>query len=158
MALSPTDLTDLAGRATLPPTEGWGRRLMRGAMAVFYGVAGVVHLSSPAAFLPIMPAVIPFPEAVIVVTGVCEIAGAFGLLTRRWRWWAGVMLAVYAVAVFPANLKHAFLGVNVPQLPSSWWYHGPRLLAQPILVWWALFAGGVTGWPFRRAGQGAEKR
>jgi uncharacterized membrane protein len=60
------------------------------------------------------------------------------------------MLALYAICVFPANIKHAFYGVDVPQLPSSWWYHGPRLLAQPVLVWWALYAGGVVDWPFRR--------
>ena len=60
------------------------------------------------------------------------------------------MLALYAVCVFPANIKHAFEGIDVPQLPHSWWYHGPRLLAQPVLVWWALFAAGVTDWPFGR--------
>ena len=29
-------------------------------------------------------------------------------------------------------------------------YHIPRMFAQPIIVWWALWAGGVTDWPFRR--------
>ncbi len=59
------------------------------------------------------------------------------------------MLALYAVCVFPANIKHAFYGIDLPQLPSSWWYHGPRLLAQPVLVWLALFAGGAVTWPFQ---------
>jgi hypothetical protein len=31
-----------------------------------------------------------------------------------------------------------------------WLYHGPRLLLQPVLVWWALYAGAVTDWPFGR--------
>lgn len=34
----------------------------------------------------------------------------------------------------------------------GWWYHGPRLALQPVLVWWALFAGGVVTWPFARRG------
>jgi hypothetical protein len=52
------------------------------------------------------------------------------------------------VCVYPANLYHAFGHVVVEGLPSSWWYHGPRLLFQPVLVWWALFSGNVISWPF----------
>jgi hypothetical protein len=69
-------------------------------------------------------------------------------LTAATRRWAGIGLAAYAVCVFPANLYHAFWNVQVPPLPSSWWYHGPRLLLQPVLVWWALWAGEVIDWPF----------
>jgi len=32
----------------------------------------------------------------------------------------------------------------------SWWYHGPRLALQPLIIWWALWASGATDWPFRR--------
>jgi uncharacterized membrane protein len=62
-------------------------------------------------------------------------------------------MALYAVIVFPANLHHAFNNVTVLGLPSSWWYHAPRLLVQPVLVWWAFHAGGVIDWPFRSSGQ-----
>lgn len=123
---------------------------MRGIMVLFYAAAGVVHVMAPDAFLPIVPAWVPEPRMVVIVTGFCELAGAIGLVTRRWRHLAGIMLALYAVCVFPANIKHAFEGIAVPQLPNSWWYHGPRLLAQPVIVWWALFCSGVIDWPFGR--------
>lgn len=126
------------------------RTVMRWTMAGFYLAAGIFHLLQAPAFLPIVPDWVPAPHAVILATGLCEIAGALGLMTRRWRWWAGVMLALYAVCVFPANIKHAMEGIDLPQLPSSWWYHGPRLAAQPVVVWWALFCAQVTDWPFRR--------
>jgi hypothetical protein len=29
-------------------------------------------------------------------------------------------------------------------------YHLPRLAAQPLLIWLALWASGATDWPFRR--------
>jgi uncharacterized membrane protein len=83
------------------------RYWMRWAMAVLYLCAGFIHLQSPDAFLPIMPNWAPAPREVILITGVCEIAGAFGLLTRSFRWWAAVALALYAICVFPANIKHA---------------------------------------------------
>jgi uncharacterized membrane protein len=88
---------------------------------------------------------------VILVTGFLEIAGAIGLLTRSWRRAAGIGLALYAICVFPANIKHALDGLPAGRIQLGWWYHGPRLALQPVLVWWALYAGEVIRWPFRRA-------
>ena len=33
-------------------------------------------------------------------------------------------------------------------------YHLPRLAAQPLIVWAALWAGGVTDWPLRWRARG----
>src|ERR1700760_1784083 len=96
------------------------RRAMRWTMAIFYAAAGVVHLTRPYAFLPIVPDWVPAAREVVLATGVCELAGAAALLTTRLRKASGVMLALYAVCVFPANLKHAFYDVQIPGLPASW--------------------------------------
>jgi uncharacterized membrane protein len=135
---------------------------MRWAMAIFYFVAGVLHMRRPEAFLPIMPDWVPAPREVILFTGACEIAGAVALVTRSLRWWAGVMLALYAGGVFPANIKHALYNVQLPGLPTSWWYHAPRLAFQPVLIWWALYSAQVLNWPFgrrlvRSSSAGSEK-
>ncbi|MDP3409043.1 DoxX family protein [Bosea sp. (in: a-proteobacteria)] len=119
-------------------------------MAAFYLAAGLLHLARPDSFLPIVPGWVPAPREVILLTGLAEIAGAIGLLVPRLRRAAGIGLALYALCVFPANIKHAFQGVALEALPSSWWYHGPRLALQPVLIWWALYAGGVIDWPWRR--------
>ncbi len=129
-----------------------GRTTMRWLMALFYFAAGVVHLTATDAFLAIVPGWVPFPRDVVLVTGGCEIAGALALLSVRLRKLAGIMLAIYALFVFPANIKHAIEDIHVAGLPSSWWYHGPRLLAQPVLIWWALFASGTINWPWTKAG------
>jgi len=123
---------------------------MRWVLAIFYAAAGIVHLSMPTIFLPVMPDWVPAPYQVILFTGVCELAGAAGLIVSRTRWLAGLMLGIYAVCVFPVNIKHALDGPAVFGLAYPWLYHGPRLLLQPVLVWWALYAGGVTDWPFAR--------
>jgi uncharacterized membrane protein len=124
------------------------RALSRWALATLYLAAGTLHLVMPTAFLPIMPDFVPFPVQVILVTGICEIAGAVGLLTRIFRRPAGIALAVYAVCVFPANIKHAVDDLTGGHGELGWWYHGPRLVLQPVLVWWALFGGEVVDWPF----------
>ena len=125
------------------------RRVLRYALVAVYGPFGVVHMAFTKAFLPIMPPVIPAPQTVIALTGACELAGAVGLLIPRTRKAAGIGLALYAVCVYPANIYHALAHRHVPPLPDSWWYHGPRLLFQPVFVWWALFAGGLIAWPWR---------
>jgi uncharacterized membrane protein len=134
---------------TLPTT----RAVMRAVLAAFYLAAGMVHLIAPDAFLPIVPDWVPLPRVIVLVTGLCEIAGSIALMTTRMRRLAGIMLALYALCVFPANIKHAIDGIHVPPLPDSWWYHGPRLALQPVLLWWALFCADVIDWPF-----GAKRR
>lgn len=123
------------------------RTIARVTLALFFGSAGIVHLVSPDAFLPIMPEIVPWPRAVIIVTGLCEIAGAIGLFHPGSCRWAGLGLALYAACVWPANFKHAFEGIAVAGLPTEWWYHGPRLLAQPLIMACALWVSGWLGKP-----------
>jgi len=126
------------------------RTVLRWLMIAFYAVAGVGHLLAPDGFLRIVPESVPFPREVILVTGLCELAGAAALAVPRLRRLAGIMLALYALCVWPANIRHAFEHIVVPPIPDSWWYHGPRLALQPVLIWWALFCSGAIDWPWRR--------
>lgn len=124
------------------------RIILRWLLAAAYLFVGYVHLRSPGGFIPIVPDWVPYPRETVLLTGVCEIAGAIGLMTRRFRYAAGIGLAAYAVCVYPANIKHAIEGVTVSGVKLGWAYHVPRLAFQPVIVWWALFAGGITRWPF----------
>ena len=129
------------------------RAVMRWILAAFYTIAGIAHLVVPDKFLAITPSWVPFAPAVIIITGVCEILGSIALLTHRLRQWAGIALAAYALCVWPANFKHVMDGVDLPYIASSWWYHGPRLALQPVIIWWSLYCAGAIDWPWRsRAG------
>lgn len=126
------------------------RRVLRLLLVAFYAAAGWLHLRSPDAFLLIVPPWVPEPRATVLLTGIAELAGAAGLLWPRTRRAAGWGLAAYALCVWPANLHHALAGIAVPGLPTSWWYHGPRLAAQPLIIAWALYAGGIIPGRARR--------
>jgi uncharacterized membrane protein len=131
------------------------RTALRWLLALFYFVAGVVHLRSPEGFLAITPHWVPFPHEVVAFTGIAEIAGAIGLLVPRttvsWaRPAAAIGLALYALCVWPANFNHALNNIAMNGETLSWWYHGPRLAAQPLIIWLALWVGEVTDWPFGR--------
>ncbi|WP_213879289.1 DoxX family protein [Pseudomonas sp. dw_358] len=123
-----------------------GLRLL---LAAVYLIAGFFHLYATAGFVAIVPDWVPWPATVVVVTGICEWLGALGLLLPRTRRLAGIMLALYAICVFPANLKHAFDHVATGGTVLGWGYHVPRLLFQPVLVWWPLWCTDVIRWPAR---------
>lgn len=141
---------DAAG-GVASPSFPLARAIMRWVLAAFFVAAGIAHLAVPDVLLTITPDWVPFAPQVIFVTGLCELAGAIALVTGVLRKWAALALALYTVCVWPANFKHAFDQVDVPHIWSSWWYHAPRLAFQPVIVWWALFAGAIVDWPFRRS-------
>lgn len=127
-----------------------GRTIARLVLSAVYALAGVAHLLRPGGFLAITPHWVPMPELVVAMTGVAELAGAIGLMIPRLRPAAGIGLALYALCVWPANINHALNDIPLGGAHLSWWYHGPRLALQPVIFWWALWASGVTDWPFRR--------
>lgn len=111
-------------------------------LAPLYLIAGCAHLLWPGAFAAQMPPAIPAPGLIIALTGLAEIAGAAGLFIPRTRALAGIMLALYAVCVYPVNINHAVHDLSTGT-GLGWAYHYPRLLAQPLICWWALVAGAV---------------
>jgi uncharacterized membrane protein len=123
---------------------------MRWVLAAFFAAAGYAHLAATDTLLAITPDWVPYAPQLIFITGLLEFAGALALVTRPLRTPAAIALALYTICVWPANIKHAVDGIDLAGLPSSWWYHGPRLALQPVLVWAVLFAGQLTDWPFRK--------
>lgn len=122
------------------------RTALRIVLAVFYAVAGYFHLVRPEPFLTVMPSLVPWPEAVVYWTGIAEIVGAFALvqpISLRLRRAAGIALALYALAVWPANINHFAMDMASEDGGLGLAYHVPRMFAQPVLIVWALWAGEV---------------
>ncbi|MCG2631628.1 hypothetical protein L6654_33870 [Bradyrhizobium sp. WYCCWR 13023] len=122
---------------------------MRVVLAIFYTAAGIAHLLAPDQLLAITPSWVPFQRQVIFSTGLFEVAASTALLVGVQRKSAGILMALYALCVWPANFKHAIEGIDLPYISSSWWYHVPRLAFQPVIIWWALFCSSAVSWPFR---------
>lgn len=130
-----------------PGVATWPAR-MRLAMALALLLAGVDHWANPQRYLPMMPPWIALHLELVLFTGGAEMAGAIGLLWRRTRRLAGVMLGLYFIAVFPANIHNAINGLAVEGLPEAGWYYWLRLPFQPLAIWWALYAAELICWPF----------
>lgn len=134
----------LVGFLGVPGLKDWTSS-MRWGMAAALVFFGMDHLLTPDRYLPMIPSVLPHPAEIVLLTGLCELAGAVGLLLPWTRRLVGIMLAIYFVCVFPANIKNAVEGVVVEGLPTASWYYWVRLLFQPMAIWWVLRASEVIG-------------
>ncbi len=120
--------------------------LLRALLAALYAFAGYMHFVRPYPFLSITPEWVPFSEAVIFWTGVAEVLGAIGLLqpfSKPIRQAAGIGLALYALCVWPANINHFAMDMARSDGGLGLAYHVPRMFAQPLVIWLALWVGEV---------------
>lgn len=122
------------------------KALFRILLAAFYGFAGYMHIANPEPFLAIMPSVLPFPEQIIWWTGVAEILGAAAIIQpfhKGLMQAGGIGLALYALCVWPANINHFILDMASDDGGLGLTYHVPRMVAQPVIIWLALWASDV---------------
>lgn len=133
---------------TLSPAQMLGRWVL----AVFLLVAGVGHFVSREAFSAQVPPVLPFPDFIVVASGVVEIALAMALLgLASNRAIVGWVVAFFFVLVFPGNLSQFFTRADAFGLDTDL-ERGIRLLFQPLLVVWALWCTGAwQTWRSNRA-------
>lgn len=97
--------------------------------ALFLGM-GVSHFVATDYFVGIMPPWLPWPRALVLFTGGCEIAGAAGLQIPRLRRAAGACLIVLLFAVLPANVQEASAAGR-----ATAWLRLPLQLVFVALVW-----------------------
>lgn len=148
MILAGTAAATVLGMLRVPTMGSWRAR-MRWGLAGALAFAGVHHLMTPDRYTRMIEPFLPFPEAIVLVTGLLEIAGAIGLLIPRTRHLAAVLLAVYFVAVLPANVSNIVNGIRFESLPTGEWYYWLRLAFQVPIIAWTLYVGGI--WPRREA-------
>jgi uncharacterized membrane protein len=101
-------------------------------LAAFFVVAGANHFLNPGPYLAMMPPYLPWPEGLIILSGITEIAGGLAILIAKVRRLAGWGLIALLVAVFPANVQvalHGWPGVQIPQ-----WTLWARLPLQGVLI------------------------
>lgn len=113
-------------------------RLGLSALAIFFVAAGTLHFLFPKPYLRIMPPVLPWPRALVAISGAAEIAGGLGLLFARFRRLTAYGLAALLVAVFPANIYMAAAHVSFPGVMGKLWVQWARLPLQIPLIYWAL--------------------
>jgi len=108
------------------------RSILRWLLGLCFVAAGMNHFIAPRFYLPIMPPFLPWPLALIFISGVAEILGGIGVLIPSTRKLAGWGLIALLIAVFPANLYAAFHGAG--SIPH--WILWTRLPFQLVFIAW----------------------
>lgn len=122
---------------SLLPLEPIHKRALRVLLAVAMGVVGVLHFTSPAGFVRIVPAFLPAPLALVYVSGAFEILGGVGLLVDRVHRAAAIGLIALYVAVFPANINMAVNDIAMGDGHIPAWALWLRLPFQAVFIAWA---------------------
>ena len=109
------------------------------ALGLAFLLAGAMHFIAPRSYLPMMPSYLPYPQQLIAISGLAEMAGGLGVLIPFVRRLAGYGLIALLIAVFPANLNMAIHHTQIPGLhvtPFMAWLRLPRQLPMMYWVWW----------------------
>ena len=76
-------------------------------LAFGYGIpfilVGIEHFRSPQKFVDIVPNYLPFALLLVYLTGIMEVAGGLGIIYPETRIMAGRFMALFLLAVYPAN-------------------------------------------------------
>ena len=117
-------------------------RYLLGAALIYAGVGHVTF--SRIAFQAQVPPWLPLdPDFVVLASGAVEIALGLGLIfIARYRKQIGWLTAAFFLAVFPGNVSQYLtqtdaFGLNTDEARAI------RLLFQPLLIVWALWATGA---------------
>lgn len=115
-------------------------------LAAFLLIAGVGHESfARREFQAQVPDWVPMnKDLVVVLSGIVELgmAGALVVLNRQ-RVLVGITIAIFLVLVFPGNMAQYLHHRDAFGLNSDL-ARGIRLLFQPVLILWALWATGAV--------------
>ncbi len=96
-----------------------------------------------------MPPFLPWPAALVLISGMAEIAGGAGILWPPTRKPAALGLIALLIAVFPANVYAVLHGMEVGGRPILPWILWARLPLQPLLIAWVYFASWKEPQPTR---------
>ena len=95
------------------------RVIVRVLFGAFFVVAGVTHFTNRDFFTSIVPPYLPWPELLVYVSGVAEIALGVLLMVPATTRIAASGLIALLIAVFPANIHMAMNPQLYPDTPLA---------------------------------------
>lgn len=104
--------------------------------------AGVLHFVHEKSFRRIVPKILPFRKAIVLVSGVFEMIFAVLLWVKKGQHITSKFLAFFMIAIFPANIYMSVKKIAVkPGIKANSWTLWLRLPLQIPLVIGALKLG-----------------
>jgi uncharacterized membrane protein len=116
------------------------KAVIRGLICLFFLAGGVAHFLFAQEFAAIVPPFLPYPVWIVWLTGVFELLIAPLIFLSGWRQRVGQIMALYCIAVLPANIYQAVAGVAGPggELPDTvLWLRIPLQFVLIAAILWA---------------------
>jgi len=114
------------------------KRALLWLMGIFYIIAGIIHFAHPEYYVLMMPGYLPWPAALIFLSGLAEVGLGVAVLipaVRRQAAWGIILLLI---AIFPANIHIALHNVPVfGATEGAGVWNWVRLPLQGVLILWA---------------------
>src|SRR6185295_5320282 len=110
----------LLGAAGIFPAAGSWAGALRFALALMFVLTGAAHFvpRGRAEMTRMVPPRLPHPELLVTITGIFELLGAVGLLVPGLVRASAYALIALLVAMFPANVYAARIGLTVAGRPA----------------------------------------
>ncbi|MEV6215654.1 hypothetical protein [Nocardia sp. NPDC051833] len=148
----PTVLLRLLGVVGVPRFATWR-------VCAAHGLAFMLVATGTAHFVPdsvtvmpshddlvaMVPSAVPFPHAMVYLTGVLELLGALGLIIASTRAVTGIAVAVLFVLLLPANVYAALEDIPLNgEPPTPLWFRIPEQLVFLTVALWATGAAQLS--------------
>ena len=111
------------------------REILKCIYGALFALAGANHFIHTDFYVSIMPAYLPWPTALVYVSGALEVLLGVLLLFRRTARLAAWGMIALIVAVTPANVQMAIHPELYPDFSAATLWL--RLALQPVLIAWA---------------------
>jgi len=111
-------------------------------LGIFFINVGIAHFQDPTWFEPIVPAILGDPTFWVLLTGGMEIGLGLGLIIPKTRRLSGMLMALFLVAIYSANLNMWVNDVPLEGKTFATIWHILRLIGQILMILIALWVGG----------------
>ena len=111
-------------------------------LGIFFINVGIAHFQDPTWFEPIVPAILGNPTFWVLLTGGMEIGLGLGLIIPKTRRFSGMLMALFLVAIYSANLNMWINDVPLEGKTFATNWHILRLIGQILMILIALWVGG----------------
>jgi uncharacterized membrane protein len=113
-----------------------------GFVFLWFFVGGIAHFMATELEMRIVPPIIPWPRAAVLISGALELLGAIGVLMPATRRGAGIGLFALTIAVTPANV---YMLQSAESFQVPYWLLAVRLPTQVALLALIAWSTGMRG-------------
>ena len=110
-------------------------------IAIMLIFSGIAHFVITDLMVEMIPELIPFKKETVYLTGILEIIASIGLLTQKFARMTSIMLILFFLAIFPANIIGSIKEVELGGMEKGVIHLYFRIPLQLLFIIWVYYFG-----------------